>query len=236
MSYIEAKKKINEIKDATAGFQGEVNKVQSQLMELSSEVGNVTTAINSDLHEETIASYSASAGSQIANKINAALSKSSSALSGLSQDATNEIKKIVDAHNASIDYESENPEPRLSYETISLSSIAGCPDESSDSSPKNTNPRPTGSSSSNRKDLDYYLSQLASKGFKSQDIEGWNDYVNSFLRENNLDKAIKSITVNGKTVKCILSNGKEYTFTNVTSTIDLLRALQAAIEKENQNA
>jgi len=237
MSYIEAKRKINEIKESTSSFQNEVNKVQSQLMELSSEINKVSTSIANDLHEDTIASFSSGAANNINSKINEALVKSSSALSGLSTDATGEIKRIVDEHNASIDYESDNPEPKLEYETISLSSVVGCPEEADEpvSEHRPTYPSGGGLSVSQEINLDYYLNMLSSTEFNSSDIEGWDDYVQKFLREYNLDKAIKDIKVEGKKVTCILSNGKEYEFTDITSTLDLLKALQAAIAKEEQS-
>ena len=237
MSYTEAKRKINEIKESTKSYQVEVNKVQNELLELSGDIGKIKSSVNSDLHEETIASYTSSAASEIVNKINSALAKSGSSLSGLSTDATNEIKKIVDAHNNSIDPESENPEPRLEYETISLTSVAGVPDigDEGDDAPKG--PRNYGPSNDPTPEysFEYYFSALAAGNINSSDIDGWNDYVKQFLKENNLESIIKTIIVENGVFKCILRNGKTYTIKGVTTPLGLLKQLQKAIDEDNEN-
>ncbi len=234
MSYTEAKRKINEIKESTKSYQVEVNKVQNELLELSGDIGKIKSSVNSDLHEETIASYTSSAAAEIVNKINSALAKSGSSLSGLSTDATNEIKKIVDAHNNSIDPESENPEPRLSYETISLASVDGITSESSP--PPGGNGRRGGGGGDNYpptpSSLEDYLALLGTQELDSSIIPNWDLYVKAFIEENNLSNSIVDITIRGNKIICKLTNGKEIEIENVTNTLDLLKAIK---EKLTEN-
>lgn len=236
MTYEEAKTRINKIKDSTADFQSSVNKVQSELVNKTSDLRKINTRIAADIGQSDIVSYSGRDVSSITSSINEALSMSASALSTLSKDATDEIKNIVDSYNSSIQYDEEGhaKSPRLNYETISLSSIAGVSAPSSDggkaastgggggyygnSGAQSGNDTPTS--------FNGYLSKLGSEDIYSKDIENWDSYVNEFLSSNDLSDSVESITIEGKVIKCKLKNGKVITIENVSNTSDLANEIK----------
>ena len=234
MSALEARNKINKIKESTQDYQTSINAVQSSLMEFITEMNGHNTNIQNGLVEETLISYSGTAISSVIADINSALTVSKQTLDTLSSDATDEIKRIVDEHNNSIDPDSENPEPRLSYETISLSSIAGVMDApDTDTNIKKPSggyrgpddiPEPTPT-------FEDILSTIGTTDIYSDQIENWDQYVQNFLTENNLSDVIDTIKIEGKKITCKLKNGKEITIENVNNAVDLLKAIRDELQK-----
>jgi len=235
MTLQETKSKINEVQSTTKDYQDAINGVQTKLMSLIDDVNSVKGSIASDIKEQNIVSHSRSKSKEISSKIKKTLAKSRTALDTLSVDATKYIKRIVDEYNGSLEKDSEAE--RLSYVEIKLSSVSGCPSES-DSDGNNYYGGDWDGGSDNPAtplNLDYYLDLLKYDYVYSSDIENWDSYVNNFLVLNNLQKVIDNIAIDGKKIKVKLKNGKEYEFENITSTIDLLKALYSAIEKEASN-
>ena len=234
MSYTEAKSKINKIKETTSDYQASINSVQSSLLDFISEMNGHTKSISNGLEEKSLISFSSTSIKNIVSDINSALVESKQVLDKLSTDATDEIKRIVDAHNNSIDPESENPEPRLSYETISLASVDGITSESSP--PPGGNGRRGGGGGDNYpptpSSLEDYLALLGTQELDSSTIPNWDLYVKAFIEENNLSNSIVDITVKGNKIICKLTNGKEIEIENVTNTLDLLKAIK---EKLTEN-
>jgi len=247
MSVVDARNKINKIKESTQDYQTSINGVQSKLLEFISEMNSHSKAINEGLLEESLINYSSSAIKNVVSDINSALSISKQTLDSLSKDATEEIKRIVDEHNNSIDPDAENPEPTLNYETISLSSIAGVMDADSGTNTSTT----TDTSSSNgnhRKDssngydgsggyippeptFETILATIGSGDVHSDQIANWDQYVKDFLAENNLVDVIEDIQVDGTKIICKLKNGKDIVVENVTTVVDLLKAIRDELQK-----
>lgn len=240
-SYSEAKAQINKIKAATADYQSSINKVQSELVSKMSDLSNISNRISSDIGQSDIVSFSNADVTKISNSISEALSTSASALSTLSRDATDEIKRIVDSYNSSIQYDEETgrpKSPRLNYETISLSSIAGvsAPSTSGGNSGGRTgggggggyygnrgNTTPTTNTPTSFND---YISMLGSGSVYSNTIDNWDSYVNDFLSSNNLSGSVESISVVGNVIKCKLKNGKEITLSNISSATALANEIK----------
>ncbi len=235
MTLQETKNKINEVQSTTKDYQDAINGVQTKLMSLIDDVNSVKSSIASDIKEESIVSHSKAKGKEINSKIKKTLGKSRTALDTLSVDATKYIRKIVDEYNGSLEEDSEAE--RLSYVEIKLSSVSGCPSEGdSDSNGDYSGDWGGGNDDSGTTlNIDYYLDLLKYDNVYSRDIENWETYVNNFLVANNLQKVIETIIIEGKKIKVRLKNGKEYIFENITSTIDLLKALYEAIEKDAGN-
>lgn len=227
MNYSEAKEKINKIKESTQDFQSSINKVQGELVNKISDLNSIGKTIKRDINQETVVSYSTTDVTSINSSINEALSLSANALSTLSHDATEEIKRIVDNYNNSIEYDEDGKpkSPRLSYETISLSSIAGISDGSSSKSggggyygdtPK-TNPTSFSDA----------IARLGTEDINSSEIENWNLYVSDFLNTYSLSEYVESISINGKTITCKLKNGQTITIENVTNIDDLVSKIKS---------
>ena len=242
-SYGEAKAQINKIKAATADYQSSINKVQSQLVSKMSDLSNLSSRISSDIGQSDIVAFSTADVTKISNSISESLSTSASALSTLSRDATDEIKRIVDEYNSSIQYDKETGKPkspRLSYETISLSSIAGVSAPSS--SGGNGGGRNTGGGGyyGNRGNttpttnftptsFNDCLSMLGSGSLYSNTIDNWDSYVNDFLSSNSLSDSVESITIEGTIIKCKLKNGKVITLSNVFSATALANEIRKSL-------
>lgn len=229
MNYSEAKEKINKIKESTQDFQSSINKVQGELVNKISDLNSISKTIKRDINQETVVSYSTTDVTSINSSINEALSLSANALSTLSHDATEEIKRIVDNYNNSIEYDEDGKpkSPRLSYETISLSSIAGISDGSSSKSggggyygdPPKTNPTSFSDA----------IARLGTEDINSSEIENWNLYVSDFLNTYSLSEYVESISINGKTITCKLKNGKTITIENVSDINELVQKIKSNI-------
>ena len=224
MTYNEAKYKINNIKEATTDFQNSINKVEADLIAKSSDMSNINSSISNKISQVDIVDYSDQAIRDINALITETLSISASALSTLSNDATEEIRKIVDAYNSSIvDEEDKPPKPRLSYETINLSSLGSAPNTSTTLSGHHGNGGNNDSSGYNGNygytpspSFQNYISRLGVEDFNSDNIDNWNSYVNEFLSTYNLSDSVESIKIDGKKIICKLKNGEEIVIENVT--------------------
>ena len=233
MNYSEAKEKINKIKESTADFQTSINKVQTQLVNKMNDLNTIKTRIKKDLGQNNIVSYCNTDIGSINDSINDALAMSIEALNTLSKDATDEIKRIVDNYNNNIEYDEEGKpkSPRLSYETISLSSIAGL------SANTSSKPRSDGSGG-------YYgdnpptttitsftdaISRLGTEDVDSSEIDNWNSYVSDFLTTYGLSDAVESISIEGKKIVCKLKNGKTITIENVSDINELVQKIKSNI-------
>ena len=87
---------------------------------------------------------------------------------------------------------------------------------------------------SNNNTLDYYFSHATSDHLNSNEIPGWNEYIKAFLVSNNLDKYVKSISINNGVITCTLINNKTFNYTNVTSVVDLLKKLKTSLSNMNE--
>ncbi len=245
MTLQETKNRIREIQDTTKDYQDAINGLQNQLIAFVDDVNGVNASVKDGINEKTIVTHSGNAAKNIISCINKSLVTTRGALDQLSTDATKEIQRIVDEYNNSIDPDDTEAE-KLSYVTIKLTSVAGCPEASGDSGGNNrrssgrnnnygnnwNNDGYTYTPQEDTSRLDYYFSLLSNSDVYSKDIDDWEDEVSKFLKANDLDKVIKSIEINGKEIICTLINGNVYKFTNITNKLDFLKALYAAIEKE----
>ena len=82
--------------------------------------------------------------------------------------------------------------------------------------------------------IDYYLAHSATDKLNSSEIEGWDDYIKTFLEENKLDQYVTSITIEDGVVVCSLTDGQEFKYNNVTSIVDLLKKLQISLTKGSE--
>ena len=227
MNYSEAKEKINKIKESTQDFQTSINKVQAELVSKMSDLNTINSSIKREIKQDNIVSYSNTDIDSINDSINEALSLSANALSTLSRDATEEIKRIVDSYNNSIEYDEEGKpkSPRLSYETISLSSIAGLsggnPNRSGGGGYYGDNPPSTPTSFSD------VISRLGSENINSDEIDNWNLYVSDFLNTYGLSDSVESISIEGGKIICKLKNGQTITFENVTDINELVAKIKS---------
>ncbi len=242
MTYEEAKAQIEKIKAATGDYQTSINKVQSELVSKLGDLKAINSRISSEIGQSDIVSFSNTDVNNLSSSIQSSLSTSASALSTLSKDATKEIERICNEYNSSVvdDRDEEGHiirrKPRLTPETISLSSIAGV-------SAGSTGGTVGGGASGNRGGGggSYYpgnqgstqptsfgecLSRLGSGNIYSNNISGWDGYVSDFLKSNNLSNDVESISIEGNVIKVKLSNGKEITISNVTSESDLIAKIK----------
>ena len=213
-------------------YQDSINNVQTKLLNLIDDTNKIKKAITTEIKEESIATHSVSSSKKTVNKINKALGKSRSTLDTLGNDATKYIKKIVDEYNNSLDPEGDDT--RLSYVEIKLSSVSGCPAEGDYDNDYSGN-WGGGSNYPDEITIDYYIELLKYSDVYSNNIENWDLYVKKFLEDNNLTNVIDKIEIDGKKIKVKLKNGKEYEFEEITTTIDLLKALYKKIEEEASN-
>ena len=229
MTYNEAKYKINNIKEATADFQNSINKVEADLIAKSSDMSNINSSISNKISQVDIVDYSDQAIRDINALITETLSISASALSTLSNDATEEIRKIVDSYNSSIvDEEDKPPKPRLSYETISLSSLGSAPNTSTTLSGNHGNGGNNGNYGyTPSPSFQNYISRLGVEDFNSDNIDNWNSYVNEFLSTYNLSDSVESIRIDGKKIICKLKNGEEIVIENVTDINELVSKIKS---------
>ena len=226
MTYNEAKYKINNIKEATTDFQNSINKVEADLIAKSSDMSNINSSISSKIAQVDIVDYSDQAIRDINTLITETLSISANALSTLSNDATEEIRKIVDAYNSSIvDEEDKPPKPRLSYETISLNSLGSVSDTNTTSDNHYSSGGNYGYTPS--PSFENYISRLGVESFNSDNIDNWNIYVNEFLSTYNLSDSVESIRIEGKKIICKLKNGKEVVIENVTDINELVSKIKS---------
>ena len=224
MDYYDAKNKINNIKDATQDYQQSINKIQSELLNELESLNSVSKSISRDINQKDIVGLSNEAINAIKGNISSALQLSASALSTLSEDATEEIKKIVNNYNSSID--PENPTPALEYEEISLASVAGIGDFSEDSGSS----RGGGGGPTQPKTFEDYLLSLGTKKIYSNDIENWDNIVNVFLNQYDLADAIESIKLEGNKVIIKYKNGKEETIENIKNVDELVSKIKSNLE------
>ena len=225
MDYYDAKNKINNIKDATGDYQQSINKVQSELLNKLESLNNINKSISKDINQKDIVGLSSEAVNAIKGNINTALQLSANALSALSEDATEEIKKIVNNYNSSID--PENPTPTLEYEEISFASVAGIGDFSDDGGSSRGG---GGGGYTPPKTFEEYISSLGTENINSKDIDNWDNIVSDFLNQYGLTDTIESIKIEGNKIIIKYKNGKEETIENVKNIEELVSKIKSNIE------
>ena len=198
MRYYEALNEIKKVKDASTAYQEEVNAFQSKLLDFASNMEGLYNSVDS-IESETLIYYTKGNISNLHNKLSEAASKSSSALSTLTDDANKEIRRIVDEYNNSITYDEEGKpsSPKLSYETISLSSISGIgafTGSSNGNTSGGNNSTPRNNNANNNDETNKLLKQI--------------------LEENNLTDKVASLTYDNSIFYCELTNGKKYNFSS----------------------
>ena len=224
MDYYDAKNKINKIKDAIGDYQQSINKVQSELLNKLESLNNINKSISKDINQKDIVGLSSEDLNAIKGNINTALQLSANALSALSEDATEEIKKIVNNYNSSID--PENPTPTLEYEEISLASVAGIGDFSDDGGSSGGG----GGGYTPPKTFEEYISSLGTENINSKDIDNWDNIVSDFLNQYGLTDTIESIKIEGNKVIIKYKNGKEETIENVKNIEELVSKIKSNLE------
>ena len=220
MDYYDAKNRINNIKDATGDYQKSINKIQSELLNKLDSLNNISKSISKDINQKDIVGLSNEAINAIKGNINTALQLSVNALSTLSEDATEEIHKIVDNYNSSID--PENPTPTLAYEEISLASVAGMGDFSDNRTPKGSG----GGGSTKPKTFEEYITSLGTGNIYSKNIDNWDNIVNDFLNQYGLTDDVESIRIEGNKVIIKYKNGKEETIDNINNIDELVSKIK----------
>lgn len=225
MDYYDAKNRINNIKDATWDYQQSINKIQTELLNKLESLNNVSKSISRDINQKDIVGLSNEAINAIKGNITSALQLSASALSTLSADATEEIKKIVNNYNSSID--PENPTPTLAYEEISLSSVAGIGDFSDDGSSSRDG---GGGGYTPPKTFEDYIISLGSEELYSEKIKDWDNLVSNFLSQYELSDVVESIKIEGNKVIIKYKNGKEETIDNVQNINELVSKIKSNLE------
>ena len=215
MGYNEALNEIKKVKESSIAYQEEVNAFQSKLIEFASNMEGLYNSVD-NIESETLIYYTKGNISNLYNKITEAANKSSSALSTLTDDANKEIKRIVDEYNSSIKYDEDGKptSPRLSYETISLSSISGIGAF-------------TGSSGGNNSGGSNNSSNPRSNNQNENDET--NKLLKKRLEDNNLTDKVASLTYNNSTFYCELTNGKKYNFpsSDIESREELLEKVKS---------
>ena len=232
MTEYEARNSITKIVESTEDYQKSVNSVQQQLIDELGNLDIVKNNIVSDITQNDIVSNACGTIDNIKSKINEALSDSVNALNTLSNDATEEIKRIVDNYNSSIvDEDLEQPKPRLSYVTVSLSSISGLTSEA-DISDTDSGSRSSGGSyypSYQEDTFKTYFDRLVSSDVYSDQISNWDNYVLDFLNTYGLTSYIETIRIEGKKIICKYKDGKEEIFENINNIDDLVESIKAKI-------
>ncbi len=231
MSLSSTKSEIKKIVDTTEEYQVNINGVQTRLIALIEGIGSINKSIvnDEDIDAKGLIENVKTSSGNIAKIAKSALSASANALKTLSADATKQIKKLVDVYNSSLEEDSE--EPRLSYTTISLSSVSGCASYlDSDSSDDSRGHFGGGGSSFN--DFEYYLGLLSRRDVYSTNIGNWSYVMNDYLQKNNLTGIVESIIIEGRVITCRLKNGHEYKIKNTYNSKDFLVALYKAIQRE----
>ena len=77
--------------------------------------------------------------------------------------------------------------------------------------------------------IEHYFNNILEINLKnnidSNNISGWNEYVNKLLINNNLDGTIDSIHVSNHIVSCVSKMGKQVSFENVNSVTELINRI-----------
>lgn len=115
--------RISKIKIMANETQQDINKTQRELVNYINGLKQCRGKIYAEISDEKINGRLLGEVDGIIDKMFVALKQSKAILDGLSADATNKIKSIVDEYNNSIN--PEHPEEPLKYEQVVLTSIAG---------------------------------------------------------------------------------------------------------------
>jgi len=115
--------RISKIKIMANETQQDINKTQRELVNYINGLKQCRGKIYAEISDEKINGRLLGEVDGIIDKMFVALKQSKAILDGLSIDATNKIKSIVDEYNNSIN--PEHPEEPLKYEQVVLTSIAG---------------------------------------------------------------------------------------------------------------
>ena len=243
MGLSETKSAIQEIVDATKDYQLSINNIQKDLLSLGEEINSNAVAIATEINAPQVVQSCLSYTVQTIAAINNSLEQTREALNTLSKDATEKVKELVDNYNNSLDQESR--EPRLSYITISLTSIAGTVSCSVTTSGVK---RPSGSSGPSGDypsypdtpedttpetfDFSYYLDLLGTTGVYSKDIPNWDEEMKKFFEENELDQYIKKIELDGNIIKLTLSNDKEVELNDIKDKDEFIEKVKEVLKEE----
>ncbi len=244
MTLSETKNSIKEIVDSTNDYQLSINGIQRRLLAMGDDINSSATSVVSDITAKEVVQSSTDYAIQICDAINNSLDITRSTLSKLGSDATKRIRELVDSYNNSLDPEST--EERLSYVEVSLSSIDGsvsCAVGSTGTNRLGNNRRNNNNNYSDPPtdpntqapeefDIDYYLGLLSTTGINSADISNWDEEIKKFLEENELDKYINKMELEGDVIKLTLSNDKEVEIKDVTNKEELLEKIDEILKEE----
>ena len=79
----------------------------------------------------------------------------------------------------------------------------------------NSNNHHVGNENLEEDEMDKYFKLLGTTGVYSKDIDNWDELLNKFLTENELDKTIDKLELDGNVIRCTLLNAKKYKVSNV---------------------
>ena len=236
MTLQQTKKAIFDIVESARDYQQSINSLQTELISMADQVHKKISHIANDIDSNAIVDYCDKNATRITSSIINTFDLTKDALSELSRDATEKIKKLVDEYNNSLDENSK--EERLSYIVVNLSSVSGDIKNYSNNNRGNSNSNisennSNGSNNSleSKDKIDEYLALLSNKNASSDNISDWDETVNKFLAENKLDSYFSEIELDGDVVKCTLVNNVKYKISNIADKQDFLNKIKAVIKK-----
>ena len=255
---LRVEKYIKDTKAKAQSVQESINDVQNKLIKLNENVGNLSSYTqNSGIKVGDFIDITVGNINNVMNKINTSLVTSRDVLETLEKDVNEKLSKKVSVHNNSVD-----AKYHISYKNIELTSVAGVPKvpktdtgkgtgkgdskspyrgrrSSYRSSTTNTqpitNPVINPSVSYNVELMNDYLNKNINGNVNSNQIESWDLFSQSFLKEYNIDSYITGMSLENNMVICTMNDGEVYQLSNVENCEQLLYMLEQLLQYKGYN-
>ena len=223
----EAKAQIERIQNNYETFINQINDLIAQANNFSKELNEIDYTT---IENETAIKLINGRISAINSDITAVLTTCTNVGNTAKARANEKLDEIVNAFNRSITEESmETPLPHCSVSGGIIGGVTGATNGARNLySGNNSN----SSTPSTNETLNYYFAHATSDKLNSKSIKGWDNYIEDFLKTNELNKYVKDIEIVDGVIVCSLNNGQTYQYENVESIVDLLKKLKASINGE----